>query len=143
MDLKPQIQYLNTDLDLISNRSLDSLCHEMTSQGLCGRVTPGGDGKFYAMFEDWNDEEPEPNIVKLLNALDHLSPTAASALRECSKIEFNIGYDCGDEPRCFQQGISHESLRRIVEHGASLRVTIYPYISPDDPRIKSVDMTGR
>lgn len=143
MDQKPQIQCLNTDLDLISDRSLDSLCHEMTSRGLFGHVTPGEDGKFYAMFEDFNDKEPEPNIIKLLDALDNLSITAANTLRECTKIEFNIGYDCGDEPRCFGQGISHESLRRIVKHGASLRVTIYPSISPDDPRIKDIDLTGQ
>ena len=139
---KPQIQYLNTDLDLVSNQSLDSLCQEMISQGLCGHVTPGDDGLHYAMFEDHNDDVPEPNIVKLLDALDNLSQDATNVLRKCSNIEFNIGYDCGDEPWSFNQGISNESLRRMAEHGASLRVTIYPYIPPGDPRIKHTDLTG-
>jgi hypothetical protein len=138
---KPKIQYLNTDLDLVSSCSLDDLCAEITERELCGHVTHGEDGLWYAMFEDCNAEEPEPNIKNLLDALDQLSPAAVQVLRQCTKIEFNIGYDCGDEPWSFNQGLSHETLRRIVEHGASLRVTLYPYIPPGDPRIKSTDVT--
>jgi hypothetical protein len=139
---KPQIQYLNTDLDLVSSCSLDSLCAEMTAQNLCGHVTHGEDGLWYAMFEDFNADEPEPNLLKILDALDQLSPAAAQVLQQCDKIELNIGYDCGDEPWSFNQGISHDTLRRIVEHGAALRVTLYPYIPPGDPRIKHTDLTN-
>ena len=142
MNPKPQIQYLNTDLDLVSSCSLDALCNEMTGQNLCGHVTHGEDGLWYAMFEDFSADEPEPNLVKLLDALDRLSPTAAQVLQQCSKIEFNIGYDCGDEPWSFNQGVSHDTLRRIVKHRASLRVTLYPYIPPGDPRIKHIDLTN-
>lgn len=142
MNTKPQIQYLNTDLDLVSSQPLDVLCIEMTAQSLCGNVTRGEDGLWYAMFEDFNADEPEPNIVKLLDALDRLSPTANEVLRQCTKIEFNIGYDCGDEPWSFNQGLSHDTLRRIVKHGASLRVTLYPYIPPGDPRIKHTDSSN-
>lgn len=141
MNPKPQIQYLNTDLDLVSSQSLDALGTEMTALELCGNVTCGEDGLWYAMFEDFNAKEPEPNIKKLLGALDQLSPAATKVLRQCTKIEFNIGYDCGDEPWSFNQGLSHETLRRIVEHGGSLRVTLYPYIPSGDPRIKHTDMT--
>ncbi len=138
----PQTQYLNTDLDLVSTSSLDVLCDEMTAQNLCGHVTHGDDGLRYAMFEDFNADEPEPNVVKLLDALDRLSPSATDALRKCHKIEFNIGYGCGDEPWSFNQGLSHDTLRRIVVHGASLRVTLYPDIPPGDPRIRSSDVTN-
>jgi hypothetical protein len=139
---QPTIQYLNTDLDLVSSCSLNALCAEITARKLCGNVTRGEDGLWYAMFEDVNAEEPEPNIKNLLNALDRLSPETAETLRQCNKIEFNIGYDCGDEPWSFNQGLSHNTLRRIVEHGASLRVTLYPYIPPGDPRIKHTYFTN-
>ncbi len=122
--------------------SLDPLGTEMTAQNLWGSVTCGEDGLWYAMFEGFNADEPEPNIVKLLDAIDRLSPTAYAILRQCTKIEFNIGYDCGEEPWSFNQGLSHDTLRRIVKHGASLRVTLYPYIPPGDPRIKHTDLSN-
>ena len=141
MNPKPQIRDLNTDLDLVSSCPLDGFSDEMTAQNLCGNVTQGDDGLWYAMFEDFNADEPEPNIVKLLDALDRLSLRETQVLRQCHKIEFNIGYDCGDEPWSFNQGLSHDTLRRIVEYGAALRVTLYPYIPDDDPRIKHTDLT--
>lgn len=128
MNPKPKIEYLNTDLDLVSSSSLDDLKAELTARNLFGRVSHGEDGMWYAMFEDCNADEPEPNIRKLLDALDQLSPSAAKVLRQCQKFEFNIGYDCGEEPWSFNQGLSNETLRRIAEHGASLRVTLYPFI---------------
>ena len=139
MNPKPKFQYLNTDL--VSHCSLDDLCAEITARNLCGHVTHGEDGIWYAIFEDFNADEPEPNIKNLLDALDQLSPATAQILRQCTKIEFNIGYDCGEEPWSFNQGLSNETLRRVVEYGASLRVSLYPYISPDDPRIKNTDLT--
>ncbi len=81
-------------------------------------------------------------LQNLLDALDRLSPTAYDILRQCSKIEFNIGYNCGDEHWSFNQGLSHDTLRRIVMHGVSLRVTLYPYIPPGDPRIKHSDLSN-
>jgi len=52
LNLKRRIQYLNTDLDLVSSRSLDTLGTEMTAQNLRGNVTSGEVGLWYAMFED-------------------------------------------------------------------------------------------
>ena len=40
--------------------------------------------------------------------------------------EFNIGYDCGEEPWAFNQGLSAETLRRVAAVKASLRWTLYP-----------------
>lgn len=140
MNSQPQIEYLNTDLDLVAACSLEDLRAEMVQHGLFGRATPWDDGTWYAMFEDCNADEPEPNIINLLDALDQLSPAATQVLQQCTKFEFNIGYDCGAEPLPVPQTISHATLRRIVEHGASIRITLYPYRPPRDPgMIEEVD----
>lgn len=111
----------------------------MVQHGLFGRATQWDDGTWYAMFEACNADEPEPNIKTLLDALDQLSPAATQVLQQCTKFEFNIGYDCGAEPLSAPQYISHATLRRIVEHGASIRITLYPYRPPRDPWIEEVD----
>ncbi|MBL8873477.1 MAG: hypothetical protein JNK90_27130 [Planctomycetaceae bacterium] len=141
MNSNPQIEYLNTDLDLVATCSLEDLRAEMVQHGLFGRATPCDDGTWYAMFEDCNADEPEPNIINLLDALDQLSPAATQVLQQCTRFEFNIGYDCGAEPLTVPQTISHATLRRIVEHGASIRITLYPYRPHSDTEITHVDLT--
>jgi hypothetical protein len=123
----PTIQYLNTDLDLVCDVDPVVLAAEFESRDLVAHVTPGGDGLFYVLCEDSNDTEPEPNIVRLLDAIESLSGPARELWARCSKREFNVGYDCGDEPWSFNQGVSNQVLRRMADCGASFRITLYPH----------------
>ena len=123
----PQIHYLNTDLDLVCDVDPAVLVSELKSFGLYVHVSAGEDGLFYAMCEDTNDTEPEPNIKRILDAIETLSTEARRVWNQCSKREFNVGYDCGDEPWAFNQGLSNEILKRIAASGSSFRMTIYPY----------------
>lgn len=127
MSTKPIIHYLNTDLDLVSSASLQPLAEELDAMGVYCHVISGEEGLQVAIIEVMDDVEPEPNIVQLLAELDRLSEPSKQILRECTKFEFNIGYSCGDEPRCFSQSLSNATLKRVVEYGASLRITLYPY----------------
>ena len=124
---KPVIHYLNTDLDLVCDIDPAPLAAEFESRDLCAHVTHGEDGLWYVLCEDSNDTEPEPNIVRLLNAVDLLTDTARAIWQRCSKREFNVGYDCGDEPWSFNQGLSNDVLRRMAACGATFRLTLYPH----------------
>ena len=123
----PTIRYLNTDLDLVSGLDPSMLASELEEQGLAVHVHPGDDGLFYVLCEDRNDSEPEPNIRRLMDAVDELSVDSRRIWAQCSKREFNVGYDCGDEPWSFNQGLSNDIIRRIADCGASFRITLYPY----------------
>ena len=127
MNETPTIQYLNTDLDLVCDVDPAVLASEFESRDLVAHVTPSDDGLFYVLCEDSNDMEPEPNIVRLLDAIDALSDAGRELWARCSKREFNVGYDCGDEPWSFNQGISNPVLRRMADCGASFRITLYPH----------------
>lgn len=123
-----KIQYLNTDLDLVSDVDLGPLNKEFDHLGLALHLHAGDDDRFYLMCEDTSDVEPERNIIRMLNAIDQLSDEGSRLWKLCSVREFNIGYECGDEPRSFEQGVSNKTLRRIVECGASLKITLYPHV---------------
>ena len=137
----PAIQYLNTDLDLVCSVDPSMLASEFEVRGLAVHVTAGDDGLFYVMCEDDNDTEPEPNIRRLLDAIDGLSVDARRIWNQCSKREFNVGYDCGDEPWSFNQGLSNDVLRRMADCGASFRMTLYPYRPETESKIVHVDDT--
>ena len=143
MELEPSlIQYLNTDLDLVCDVDPAVIAAEFEARGLGVVVTPGDDGRWYVICEDGNDTEPEPNISRLLDAIESLSEAARALWQRCSKREFDIGYDCGDDPWSFNQGISNETLRRMAACGAGLRITIYPQRPESSSRIVVVDLAA-
>ncbi|MDB5347030.1 MAG: hypothetical protein JWP89_5407 [Schlesneria sp.] len=137
-----RIQYLNTDLDLTSVVDLTSVAAAFELCGLFALdVSQRDDGLWYAIFEaDETYDEPGSNISMMLDAVESLGAEQRAVWSGCSVRDFNIGYDCGDEPWAFNQGLSAEILGRIAAVGASLRWTIYPnrhdvagIASPEEP----------
>jgi hypothetical protein len=87
------------------------------------------DGQWGCSLEisaDADPDEPETTIGIMLDAIESLDATAAEQWSRCTLREFNIGYDCGDAPWAFNQGLSNRTLSRIAASGATLRITIYP-----------------
>jgi hypothetical protein len=127
-----RITYCNTDLDLTSVDDLRELAAAFKAAGVFSlHVTKVDDGLWYACLEtDHQYVEPEPNIDAMVAAVESLPPTLRATWDGCSKREFNIGYDCGDEPWSFNQGLSAELLGRMATSGGSLRITLYPDREP-------------
>ena len=132
----PKIQYLNTDLDLVAPESLERLAAHLESLGVFpGFVTREDDGLWYRTLETEggdDDTEPESAIVRMLTAVESLPEDEKRIWNACTKRDFNIGYELGDKPWAFNQGLSNETLSRIAQCGATLRWTLYPY-RPDEP----------
>lgn len=126
------IGYLNTDLDVTANEDLHELAAALESAGIFPlHVTRHQSGDWSATFEVASDpQHPETDILVMLAAIESLTETQRSTWLSCKQREFNIGYDCGDEPWAFNQGLSHELLRRVVSAGISLRWTLYPVPQP-------------
>jgi hypothetical protein len=124
-----EIRYLNTDLDLVAARDLTPLAEALSAQGvrpLYG-VTHGEDERWYATFEtDEQHATPEESMVAMLDAIESLPGPARTLWKKCSLREFNIGYDCGDHPWAFNNGLSNGTLIRAGAAGATLRITLYP-----------------
>jgi len=129
------IGYLNTDLDVMATVDLNPLAAAFEASGfLALHVTECDDGLWRATFEtDEQFHEPEPNIVAMLTAIESLGPDLRATWNACALREFNLGYDCGEKPWAFNQGLSNETLARIVAVGATLRWTLYPDRPPPNP----------
>ena len=123
-----RVRYLNTDLDLISASDLEPLAAALATRGLQAlHVTRGGDGQWYSTFESQADpHEPDANISAMLDAIESLDSELTRMWSECQLREFNVGYDCGDEPWAFNQGLTCQTVRRMAAVNVSFRVTIYP-----------------
>ena len=124
------IHYLNTDLDLTSSEDLTALAAVFESRGLICLFVGRGDGEdraWRARFEtDDQFAEPEPNIAAMVAVVELLGEPERRIWHDCTQREFNIGYDCGDEPWAFNQGLSSALLGRVSAIGGSLRWTLFP-----------------
>lgn len=121
------ICYLNTDLDLTSAADLAPLAAAFKARGASPHVTRGDDGLWRATINVFEQQgEPEPHISAMLAVVESLGAPLRAAWSGCTVREFDIGYDCGSEPRPFRQGLSSQLLGRIAAVGASLRITLYP-----------------
>lgn len=122
------IRYLNTDLDLVAEHDLERLAVGLQQYGVTPiHITAGEDGRWYSTLEtDEQYDKPETTIVAMLDAIDALEKAKHSLWRRCLLREFNVGFDCGDKPWAFNEGLTNATLRRIAKAGASLRITLYP-----------------
>jgi hypothetical protein len=126
--VKQEIHYLNTDLDLVSSQDLEPLAASFGTELVFPlHVDKRDDGRWYATLEtEENFSEPECNITAFLEAIEAFDDRARDHWLACESREFNIGYDCGDEPRAFNQGLTAATIARMAALGISLRITLYP-----------------
>ena len=137
-EMSTPICYLNTDLVLLAPRDPTQLVAAFGKDGVQALYAPqqGDDGFWHVSFElhtesdsDDPDYNPERMISAILDAIESLDDSCQALWAECSLKEFNIGYDCGTEPWAFNQGLTNQTLLRMAQAGASLRITLYPHRS--------------
>jgi hypothetical protein len=126
--VKRETNYLNTDLDLVAGQSLQALADALEARGVFPlHVDLRDDQQWYSTLETEEQfTQPEPNIAALLTAIEALDPQSRIQWAACAIREFNIGYDCGDEPWAFNHGLTVPTLARMAALGIALRITLYP-----------------
>jgi hypothetical protein len=134
------IHYLNTDLDIAAADDLTLLTAALQARGVSPlHVGQSENGEYTATLEtDEPFEEPEANLLALLEVIEALHGLERVAWDVCTDRTFDIGYRCGSQPKwpgCFQQELSSQTLRRIADVGASLRLTLYPPLETVDEDI--------
>ena len=120
--------YINTDLDLIADQDLDAVAAFLDKKGWSvHHAERHPDGYWLGVFEVPGGEEegPEQAICAMLDVIENLPVELQELWNACSKREFNVGFQAGEEPRAFEQALSGELLKRISTVGASVGITIY------------------
>ncbi|QHV99337.1 hypothetical protein [Spirosoma endbachense] len=126
--MKREICYLNTDLNLIAPYDLAPLAQALVAHGVLFSlyVGPYQNGLWSATFEtSGSSSEPDLTIGVMLMAIDGLDEPSRKLWAACTRREFDIGYECGDEPRVFSQHLSTTILARIAGVGARVVLTLY------------------
>jgi len=117
-------RYLNTDLDLEAPFDLAPLASALCECDLFAlHVTTTGPNKWSATFESSSEfTSADANLTELLSAVESLDWSARHAWSACTKREFNIGYEGGDEPLSVSVPFPLFFGPRLVESVLSLLV---------------------
>lgn len=121
------INYINTDLDLVSPHDLTPLAAALEIMGISHiNLRKKEDGYWYATLETLtNHAEPEVALTEMLNAVETLSAEVYNLWSQYAMRKFDIGYKCGSEPFSFQQTLTNSTLSRIANVNAEITITLY------------------
>jgi hypothetical protein len=64
------------------------------------------------------EKDPETATHGMLDVIEALDAANASIWKNCTKCEFNIGFQCGIQPQSIEHRLSNALMRRIVDFGA-------------------------
>jgi hypothetical protein len=128
--------YINTDLDIVSTDDPTPLVAAFEAYGERGMFALNAiplKGEWQANFEltGETEKDPETTIRGMLDSIESLDAASAAIWQNCTKREFNIGFRCGIEPYSIEHQISNALMRRVVDVGASIGITLYQH-TPDD-----------
>ena len=119
-------RYHQTDLDLVSRRSLAPLRAALVSYGLI-EVNEFRRGRLWcAGFESPRSHRtPDQCVRAILKVLDALDTKTRARLRACSSRNVDLAYDVGPDCQRFADGLNAETIKRLAEHDVGVRLTLY------------------
>lgn len=126
------VEYLNSDLDLVSREDPAELVEALRARGVIALSVTEHRRRWYATFEargshgDGPRRSPERHAAAILRAVEALPRRLRAVWNRCALREINLGFDCGDRPWAFDQGLSAALLGRMARAGTALRLTLYP-----------------
>ena len=131
-------EYANTDFDLESATAFDTLAQELDKSCCLLHYSQSETSLWQATIEANHSEEThnhnaETDILAILAAISHLSPTAQAELKACNLREFNLGFHCANTWAYIHQ-IPAPVIAAIAHADCSLAVTLYPTGDSDGQR---------
>ncbi|SFC81592.1 hypothetical protein [Pseudoalteromonas denitrificans] len=121
-----EIQFLNVDLELESKNDISILVNELAKKTTILHFDKD-DYRHFARIEANSDiTSPDQAINHLCEQLESCSREALKQWLSCKKRTFDIGFQSGRNPKCFNQAIKSDTLLRISAIDAGIEITIYP-----------------
>lgn len=121
-----RIEYINTDLLLQSENDLSDLVSYFNGAD-CFDLYVSEDRKSAGFESNLTAENPAPaqTIAALLDAVDRLDGALLAAWRACEVREFDIGFNCGQDPYSTHDRLPPDLLKRVADAGITLVITLY------------------
>ncbi len=70
--------------------------------------------------------DPDETISAFCDLIEGLSQNSKDIWSKCCQKEFDIGFESGNIGKQLELRLENETLKRVVELGATIEITVYP-----------------
>lgn len=131
--MKIESIYINTDLDIVSNKDLSDLVNLFKKKCELLHSKKEQNGLWYMCIEAKGsgmtgsiNHNPTNDLIKLLKIVEDLPKKTISLLKKSKKFDFNIGWQSSKERPEGSCNLPNQILQRIAKIGATITFTVYP-----------------
>ena len=119
-------EFLNIDLDLESAEDISPIIAEFSDSVII--LNREKENNIYKVSLELSGIEGDPEYLfkQYISLINGLSSQAKKLWFGCTKREFDLGFECGYEPREIQNKLSSNILSSLSNLDASIVITVYP-----------------
>ncbi|AZZ99742.1 hypothetical protein [Pseudoalteromonas sp. R3] len=121
-----EIQFLNVDLELESKQDISALVADLKKNAVVLHYDQDEYRQLARIEASAQVTSPDKAINHLCELIESCSKAALKQWLGCSKRTFDIGFSCGEQPKCYSQALHVDTLLRISAIGAGMEITLYP-----------------
>lgn len=86
----------------------------------------------FVYFAPLPSDDANLTIRRLCQEIDELPEKVRRQWTDAAEREFFVGYHVGETPQCFIEHLDVDTLGLVHQHGASIRIAMYPAPNEDD-----------
>lgn len=120
------IQFLNVDLEIESKQDIAQLVSDLGKSAMVLHYDKDETRQLARIEANADVTSPDSAINHLCELIESCSRNALKQWLSCTKRTFDIGFQSGKNPKCFNQALHADTLLRISAIGAGIEMTIYP-----------------
>ena len=120
------IQFLNVDLEIESKQDIAQLVADLKKSAVVLHYDKDDTRQLARIEAKLDVTTPDKAINHLCELVESCSRNALKQWLTCSRRTFDIGFQSGQSPKCFNQPLHADTLLRISALGAGIEITLYP-----------------
>lgn len=120
------IQFLNVDLEIESKQDIAQLVSDLGKSAMVLHYDKDETRQLARIEANADVTSPDSAINHICELIESCSRNALKQWLSCTKRTFDIGFQSGKNPKCFNQALHADTLLRISAIGAGIEITIYP-----------------
>ena len=120
------IQFLNVDLEIESKQDIAQLVSDLGKSAMVLHYDKDETRQLARIEANIDVTSPDSAINHLCELIESCSRNALKQWLSCTKRTFDIGFQSGKNPKCFNQALHADTLLRISAIGAGIEITLYP-----------------
>lgn len=120
------IQFLNVDLEIESKQDMAQLVSDLGKSAMVLHYDKDETRQLARIEANIDVTSPDSAINHLCELIESCSRNALKQWLSCTRRTFDIGFQSGKNPKCFNQALHADTLLRISAIGAGIEITLYP-----------------